>query len=27
MLYTVMLPAPEGPDPGGASGTRDEESQ
>jgi len=27
MQYTVMLPAPEGPDPGGASGTTDEESQ
>ena len=27
MLYTVMLPAPEDPGPGGASGTRDEESQ
>jgi hypothetical protein len=27
MLYTVMLPAPEDPDSGGASGTRDEESQ
>ena len=27
MLYSVMLPAPEDPDPGGASGTRDEESQ
>ena len=27
MLYTVMLPAPESPGPGGASGARDEESQ
>jgi hypothetical protein len=27
MLYTVMLPAPEDPGSGGASGTRDEESQ
>jgi hypothetical protein len=27
MLYTVMLPAPEDPGLGGASGTRDEESQ
>jgi helix-turn-helix protein len=27
MLYTVMLPAPEDPGPGGASGTTDEESQ